>query len=78
MRKRELISDFAHRSGLRNDQATRLFQVAIDTLAHCMVWWKEDITLRDFGDFRIVTKDGRKTIEFKPCKWIRDAVNSED
>lgn len=80
MRKRDLINNYKIMSRGVRRLSTEESRDHIDGVLHTIAFnlmYGEDVAIGDFGTFKVVTdKKGKRTVEFKPCKQLRDAMNN--
>lgn len=92
MKKREAITEIANRSQIKRELAIDVFNSTLDTFI-CALLDGEDITLREFGSFKIVTRKARtgrdpktgetiqipekRVIKFVPIPALQDALNEK-
>ena len=89
MNKGELIAAVAHKTGVKNTEATKAVEAVFETLTETLSKG-DDVRLVGFGTFSVAKRDPRdgrnprtgetlkipatKTAKFKPGKELKDAL----
>lgn len=79
MKKRDLINDYRVMSRGVRKLSTEESRDHIEGVLHTIAFnlmHGENVAIGDFGTFKVVDdKKGKKTVEFRPSKKLRDAMN---